>query len=240
VDPPFTVEVVTDSSAAPILVVDDEPMVREVLTQYLEADGFEVVESADGEDAIDKIAELGPRLVLLDLMLPKRNGLEVLRFTRQTSEVPVILLTARGDESERIAGLEAGADDYVVKPFSAREVVARVRTVLRRTGSSDAQPMLTDFGDVVVDPARRAVTKAGQPVDLPRKEFELLSCFLSHPGEALSREDLLGKVWGSSSEWQDPSTVTVHIRRLRGRLEDDPSSPTHFVTVFGHGYRFEP
>ncbi len=230
----------SDESNAPVLVVDDEPMVREVLAQYLVADGYEVVESADGEDAIAKITELSPRIVLLDLMLPKRNGLEVLRFIRQTSELPVILLTARGEEADRVEGLEAGADDYVVKPFSAREVVARVRTVLRRTAGTEAPPILTSFADVTIDPARREVTKGGEPVELPRKEFELLSCFLTHPGEALTREDLLAKVWGSSSEWQDPSTVTVHVRRLRGRLEDDPSAPKHFVTVFGHGYRFEP
>lgn len=230
----------TTSVDGPVLVVDDEPMVREVLTQYLVADGFEVVESADGEDAIEKITELSPRLVLLDLMLPKRNGLEVLRFIRQTSELPVILLTARGEEADRVQGLEAGADDYVVKPFSAREVVARVRTVLRRTSSTERPSMLTTFADVEVDPARRVVSKGGDPIDLPRKEFDLLSCFLSHPGEALTREELLDKVWGSSSEWQDPSTVTVHVRRLRGRLEADPSDPAHFVTVFGHGYRFDP
>ncbi len=128
----------------------------------------------------------------------------------------------------------------MVKPFSAREVVARVRSVLRRSGRSEAAPLVTSFGSIEVDPVRRSVTRAGEAVDLPRKEFELLSCFISHPDEALSREDLLAKVWGSSSEWQDPSTVTVHVRRLRGRLEDDPSSPRHFVTVFGHGYRFEP
>jgi len=230
----------TTSVDGPVLVVDDEPMVREVLAQYLVADGFEVVESPDGEDAIEKITELAPRLVLLDLMLPKRNGLEVLRFIRQTSELPVILLTARGEESDRVQGLEAGADDYVVKPFSAREVVARVRTVLRRTNQTERPSILTSFADVEVDPARRVVTKAGEPVELPRKEFDLLSCFLSHSGEALTREELLEKVWGSSSEWQDPSTVTVHVRRLRGRLEDDPSEPVHFVTVFGHGYRFDP
>ena len=236
----LTVEVMSEHATGPILVVDDEPMVREVLSQYLVADGFEVVECADGEAAIEKITEEHPRLVLLDLMLPKRNGLDVLRFIRQTSKLPVILLTARGEEADRVQGLEAGADDYVVKPFSAREVVARVRTVLRRTTPTERPPMMTQFADIEVDPARRVVTKAGEPVDLPRKEFDLLSCFLSHPQEALTREELLEKVWGSSSEWQDPSTVTVHVRRLRGRLETDPSDPTHFVTVFGHGYRFDP
>ena len=224
-----------------ILVVDDEPMVREVLTNYLDVEGFDVIEAGDGEEAVTAIAEHSPALVLLDLMLPKRNGLEVLTFIRNTSQMPVILLTARGEEADRRRGLEAGADDYVVKPFSAREVVARVKTVLRRSGDlGENGPLLTEFGDIVVDPARRVVHKNGRPVDLPRKEFDLLTCFLAHPGEAMSREDLLQKVWASSTEWQDPSTVTVHVRRLRGRLETDPSAPAHFVTVFGVGYRFEP
>lgn len=224
-----------------ILVVDDEPMVREVLSQYLAADGFDVVEAGDGDAAVAAVTSDAPDLVLLDLMLPKRNGLDVLGFIRGTSQLPVILLTARGDEADRVRGLEAGADDYVVKPFSAREVVARVRSVLRRTTETGAAvEMLTTFGDVTVDPARWTVTKGGDMIELPRKEFELLNCFLAHPGEALTREDLLQKVWSSSTEWQDPSTVTVHVRRLRGRLEDDPSKPAHLMTVFGVGYRFDP
>ena len=223
-----------------ILVVDDEPMVREVLSQYLATDGFEVVEAGDGDAAVAAVNDSQPDLVLLDLMLPKRNGLDVLGFIRSTTNLPVILLTARGDEIDRVRGLEAGADDYVVKPFSAREVVARVRSVLRRSDNDqNGADMLTEFGDVVVDPARWTVTKAGENVELPRKEFELLNCFLAHTGEALTREDLLQKVWGSSTEWQDPSTVTVHVRRLRGRLEDDPSKPKHLMTVFGVGYRFD-
>ncbi len=231
----------TVKTMAKILVVDDEPMVREVLSQYLVSDGFDVVEAGDGDAAVASVTGDQPDLVLLDLMLPKRNGLDVLSFIRSTSSLPVILLTARGEESDRVRGLEAGADDYVVKPFSAREVVARVRSVLRRTNDADpASAMITTFGDVVVDPARWVVTKAGAPIELPRKEFELLNCFMAHPGQALTREDLLQKVWGSSTEWQDPSTVTVHVRRLRGRLEDDPSTPRHLATVFGVGYRFDP
>jgi DNA-binding response OmpR family regulator len=223
-----------------VLVVDDEPMVREVLTQYLANDGFDVLEAGDGEEAIALITEHNPSMVLLDLMLPKRNGLEVLSFIRTTSQLPVILLTARGEEADRVRGLEAGADDYVVKPFSAREVAARVRTVLRRAGGGESRDILTTFGDIEVDTAKRTVTKNGAVVDVPRKEFELLTCFLAHPGTALTREDLLDKVWSSSPEWQDPSTVTVHVRRLRGRLEDDPSEPKHLVTVFGVGYRLDP
>ncbi|NNC78809.1 MAG: response regulator transcription factor [Acidimicrobiales bacterium] len=225
-----------------VLVVDDEPMVREVLAQYLANDGFTVLEAGDGEEAIALITEHNPDMVLLDLMLPKRNGLEVLSFIRTTSQLPVILLTARGEERDRVRGLEAGADDYVVKPFSAREVAARVRTVLRRagTGGPESRDILTSFGDIEVDAAKRTVTKNGELIDVPRKEFELLTCFLAHAGTALTREDLLDKVWSSSPEWQDPSTVTVHVRRLRGRLEDDPSDPKHLVTVFGVGYRFDP
>lgn len=224
-----------------ILVVDDEPMVREVLSQYLRADGFDVVEAGDGDAAVASVANDHPDLVLLDLMLPKRNGLQVLSFIRGTSALPVILLTARGDEADRVRGLEAGADDYVVKPFSAREVVARVRSVLRRSNETvETSVMVTEFGNVIVDPSSWTVTKDGKHLELPRKEFELLNCFLAHPGEALTREDLLQKVWGSSTEWQDPSTVTVHVRRLRGRLEDDPSKPTYLTTVFGIGYRFDP
>jgi len=161
----------TTSVDGPVLVVDDEPMVREVLAQYLVADGFEVVESPDGEDAIEKITELAPRLVLLDLMLPKRNGLEVLRFIRQTSELPVILVTARGEESDRVQGLEAGADDYVVKPFSAREVVARVRTVLRRTNQTERPSILTSLARREVRPARRVGTKGREAGGLPPQEF---------------------------------------------------------------------
>ena len=231
----------TVKTVSKILVVDDEPMVREVLSQYLSSDGFEVIEAGDGDTAVAAVTEQQPDLVLLDLMLPKRNGLDVLGFIRGTSSLPVILLTARGDEADRVRGLEAGADDYVVKPFSAREVVARVRSVLRRTSESiSTTAMLTEFGDISVDPSRWAVTKNGETLDLPRKEFELLNCFLAHPGEALTREDLLQKVWSSSTEWQDPSTVTVHVRRLRGRLETEPSKPEHFMTVFGVGYRFDP
>ena len=218
-------------------------MVREVLTQYLAADDFDVVDASDGEEAVSAVTKEQPDLVLLDLMLPRRNGLEVLSFIRQTSALPVILLTARGEEADRVRGLEAGADDYVVKPFSAREVVARVRSVLRRSataGQDDAPPLVLEFGDIVVDPASRTVTRRGESIDVPRKEFDLLTCMLARPGEALTREDLLRLVWDSSSEWQDPSTVTVHVRRLRGRIEDDPSDPKHFLTVFGVGYRFAP
>jgi DNA-binding response OmpR family regulator len=221
-----------------VLVVDDEPMVREVLAQYLTRDGFLVVEAADGEEAVAKLDACAPDLVLLDLMLPKKHGLEVLRHARSTSDVPVILLTALGDEKDRVAGLELGADDYVVKPFSPREVAARVKSVLRRSGDQ-SRPTITKFADVSVDFDRRKVERSGAEVDLTRLEFELLAFLLGNPNRVVSRDELLQSVWDSSAEWQDPATVTVHVRRLRQKLENDPSEPDHILTVYGVGYRFE-
>lgn len=222
-----------------VLVVDDEPMVREVLAQYLGHDGFAVVEAADGDEAVSSLDAEAPDLVLLDLMLPKRHGLDVLRHARLTSDVPIILLTAMGDEKDRVAGLELGADDYVVKPFSPREVAARVRSVLRRTKQRSG-PAVTSFGDVRVDLGRRAVERDGEPVELTRLEFDLLAFLLSNAGRVVSRQELLEAVWESSPDWQDAATVTVHIRRLRQKLEADPSDPRHLLTAYGVGYRFEP
>ena len=221
-----------------VLVVDDEPMVREVLAQYLSHDGFVVVEAADGDEAVAKLDACAPDLVLLDLMLPKRHGLEVLRHARTTSSVPVILLTALGDEKDRVAGLELGADDYVVKPFSPREVAARVKSVLRRS-TGPAPAAVTEFGEIQVDLGRRRVERAGSDVELTRLEFDLLAFLVANPNRVVSRDELLQSVWESSAEWQDPATVTVHVRRLRQKLEIDPSEPDHIVTVYGVGYRFE-
>ena len=201
-----------------VLVVDDEPMVREVLTQYLTHDGFLVVEAADGEEAVTKLDACAPDLVLLDLMLPKKAGLEVLRHARITSDVPIILLTALGDEKDRVAGLEMGADDYVVKPFSLREVAARVKSVLRRSGGP-TRLATAIFSNIRVDFDRRRVERAGQEVELTRLEFDLLCFLLGNPNRVLSRDELLQSVWDSSTEWQDPATVTVHVRRLRQKLE---------------------
>ena len=221
-----------------VLVVDDEPMVREVLTQYLTYDGFLVVEAADGEEAVTKLDACAPDLVLLDLMLPKKVGLEVLRHARITSDVPIILLTALGDEKDRVAGLEMGADDYVVKPFSLREVAARVKSVLRRSGGP-TRLATAIFSNIRVDFDRRRVERAGQEVELTRLEFDLLCFLLGNPNRVLSRDELLQSVWDSSAEWQDPATVTVHVRRLRQKLEGNPSEPNHILTVYGVGYRFE-
>jgi DNA-binding response OmpR family regulator len=226
---------------ARVLVVDDEPMVREVLTRYLERDGFEVDEAADGRLALERIAGSAPDLVLLDLMLPEVDGYEVFRRLRSSSSTPVIILTARGEETDRIVGLELGADDYVTKPFSPREVVARARAVLRRT--SEHSPLDTSgsvrVGAFEIDLDRREVRREGETVHLTRKEFDLLAYMSTRSGVTFTRSQLLEDVWDFA--WDgDSATVTVHIRRLREKIEDDPSDPHHLVTVWGVGYRFEP
>jgi DNA-binding response OmpR family regulator len=225
-------------AAAAVLVVDDEPMVRDVLERYLSAEGFAVRSAADGEEALARIDEGLPDLVLLDLMLPKVDGYEVLSRIRDQGSTPVIMLTARGEETDRIVGLDLGADDYVTKPFSPREVVARVRAVLRRTGTAiDGEPLR--YGDLEIDGDRREARLRGEPVRLTRKEFDLLHHLASRPGVTLTRTQLLEDVWDFA--WDgDSSTVTVHVRRLREKIEDDPSAPARIVTVWGVGYRFEP
>jgi DNA-binding response OmpR family regulator len=222
-----------------ILVVDDDPMVRDVVRRYLRDAGYEVTEAADGVRALEEIARDEPDLVVLDVMIPGPDGLAVLRDVRRDGEVPVILLTARNEEVDRISGLEFGADDYVVKPFSPRELVARVRTVLRRAAPpADTAPL--EFGTLRIDPSRRIVTVAGRDVELTRLEFDLLHFLASSPQRVFSRGELLEHVWDSSTEWQDPSTVTVHVRRLRAKVEPDPDAPRWITTAWGVGYRFEP
>jgi DNA-binding response OmpR family regulator len=222
-----------------VLVVDDEPMVRDVLERYLELEGFEVATAEDGESALSCFAADPPQLVLLDLMLPRIDGLEVFRRMRATASTPVIMLTARGEETDRIVGLELGADDYVTKPFSPREVIARVRAVLRRSEHDTGQDGILTFGDLRIDCGRREVRAAGRDVRLTRKEFDLLHHLASSPGITFTRTALLESVWDFA--WDgDTATVTVHIRRLREKIEIDPSSPRHLVTVWGVGYRFEP
>jgi DNA-binding response OmpR family regulator len=225
---------------ARVLVVDDEPMVREVLARYLSKEGFDVDIAADGEAALSAFERSRPDLVLLDLMLPSVDGFDVLRRMQASGAPPVIMLTARGDEVDRIIGLEMGADDYVAKPFSPREVVARVRAVLRRTGSTPRRPAdVLDFGDLVVDGRRREVTVGGRQLRLTPKEFDLLYFLAAHPGTTFTRTELLEEVWDFA--WDgDSSTITVHIRRLRTKLEADPARPRRLVTVWGVGYRFDP
>jgi DNA-binding response OmpR family regulator len=227
--------------AGTVLVVDDEPMVREVVARYLELDGFGVHEAADGAEAEGWLAANRPDLVVLDVMLPGRDGLSILRHLRATGDIPVILLTARAEEVDRVLGLELGADDYVVKPFSARELVARVRSVLRRaaaTPSPDGDAVL-DFGDLRIELLSREVTVEGRPVELTAKEFDLLAVLARSPRQVFSRRQLLAQVWDSAPEYQDAATVTVHVGRLRQKLEPDPDHPRWITTLWGVGYRFE-
>jgi DNA-binding response OmpR family regulator len=228
-------------SGARVLVVDDEPMVREVLSRYLERDGFEVETAGDGEAALTAFAELGPDLVLLDLMLPRVDGFEVFRRMRASRPgSPVIMLTARGDVTDRIVGLEIGADDYVAKPFSPKEVVARVRTVLRRAGDLEgARGDVLRYGDLLIDARTREVTLGGDQVTLTPREFDLLHYLASSPRVVYSRYHLLDALWDVAFDG-DPATVTVHVRRLRQKIELDPSRPRRLVTVWGAGYRFVP
>ena len=223
-----------------MLVVDDEPMVREVLGRYFEREGFDVDEAADGRVALERLSEATPDLVLLDLMLPEVDGIEVFRRLRAAASTPVIMITARGEETDRVVGLELGADDYVTKPFSPREVVARARAVLRRTVERPAGGTAGSVaaGRLVLDLDRREATRDGTPIHLTRKEFDLLAHLSARPGVAFTRAQLLEDVWGFAFEG-DSATVTVHVRRLREKLEDDPSRPRHLVTVWGVGYRFE-
>ena len=227
---------------ARILVVDDDPTVAEVVAGYLERAGFAVERAGDGPEALRLAGERWPDLVVLDLMLPGLDGLEVCRRLRAAGPVPVIMLTARGDEEDRITGLEVGADDYVTKPFSPRELVLRVESVLRRTrtvqAASAASRSVLRAGGLAVDVATRRATRDGHELALTLREFDLLAYFLERPGAAHTREDLMRRVWGW--DFGDLSTVTVHVRRLRAKIEDDPARPQLIQTVWGVGYRFEP
>jgi len=220
-----------------ILVVDDDPTVAEVVAGYLDRAGFAVDRAADGPSAVTRAALARPDLVVLDLMLPGMDGLEVCRRIRQDGPVPVVMLTARGDEDDRILGLEVGADDYVTKPFSPRELVLRVESVLRRAGSPAPGPWLRS-GGLALDPAARRALRDGRELPLTIREFDLLAFFLQHPGRVMGREELMRRVWGW--EFGDLSTVTVHVRRLREKIEEDPARPRLISTVWGVGYRFDP
>ena len=221
-----------------VLVVDDEPIVREVVVEYLRRDGFRTVEAGDGNAAKALVESERPDLVVLDLMLPGDDGLSVCRWIRSRSALPVIMLTARGEEADRIVGLELGADDYVTKPFSPRELAARVRTVLRRASAPPADEQRLVFADLEIDAATREVTRNGRPLRLTAKEFDLLWFLASHPRHVFSRDQLMDRVWGYASAL-DTGTVTVHVRRLRAKIEHDPSRPKLLQTVWGVGYRFD-
>jgi DNA-binding response OmpR family regulator len=224
---------------ATVLVVDDEPIVREVVVRYLAREGHRTLEAGDGDGARDAIESGAPDLVVLDVMLPGTDGLELCRWIRSSSDLPVIMLTARGEEADRIVGLELGADDYVTKPFSPRELAARVRTVLRRSGPSREGAARLSFGGVELERETREVRRAGAEVRLTAKEFDLLWFLASHPRRVFSRDQLMASVWGYAAAL-DTGTVTVHVRRLREKLEAEPSRPRHLQTVWGVGYRLVP
>jgi DNA-binding response OmpR family regulator len=223
---------------ARVMVVDDDVTVREVVVTYLRAGGYDVAEAADGESALDMLRDEPVDLLVLDLMLPGIDGLEVCgRVRARGDDVPVIMLTALGSETDRVVGLERGADDYVTKPFSPRELVLRVESVLRRVGERGVVKGTVADGDLVVDSAEHTATLRGRRLALTLREFDLLRFFLSNPGQAFSRDELLQNVWGWS--FGDQSTVTVHVRRLREKIEADPTHPVRLATVWGVGYRWE-
>jgi len=235
------------NKAKTIVVIDDEATIRDVVRRYLEVEGFRVIEAEDGHQALDLLRDQRTDLILLDIMLPGVDGFSLARALRNAPEyqslhsnVPIIMLTARGDERDRLGGFELGIDDYIVKPFSPREVVARVKAVLRRSAPDDAgseEPRT--FGDLHIDPRRRVVILRGEPVTLTAKEFDLLWLFARHPQQVLTRDQLLDHVWGHDF-YGDESTVTVHIRRLREKIEPDPANPIFIHTLRGVGYKFEP
>ncbi|MEJ7703967.1 MAG: response regulator transcription factor [Geodermatophilaceae bacterium] len=220
-----------------ILVVDDDPTVSDVVRRYFDKAGMSVQVAADGNTALEIAARWLPDLVVLDLMLPGMSGLEVCGALRESRDVPVIMLTALGEESERVLGLEQGADDYLTKPFSPRELVLRVQSILRRSAGPEVREVLTD-GELAVDLAARHATRAGEVLSLTTREFELLAFFMRHPRQAYDRTQLLEQVWGWT--FGDSATVTVHVRRLREKIERDPAVPERIVTVWGLGYRYEP
>jgi DNA-binding response OmpR family regulator len=222
-----------------VLVVDDEPIVREVVVRYLEREGYRTLEAGHGDDARALLERQSPDLVVLDVMLPGVDGLELCRWIRSRSELPVIMLTARGEEADRIVGLELGADDYVTKPFSPRELAARVRTVLRRSSAAKGSTERLAFGGLELDADTREVRRDGVELKLTAKEFDLLWFLASHPRRVFSRDQLMSSVWGYEAAL-DTGTVTVHMRRLREKIERDPSHPQHLQTVWGVGYRFVP
>ncbi len=228
------------ADASTILLVDDEESVQKLLTYPLERDGYRVVQARDGEEALARFGQQPVDLVVLDVMLPKLDGLEVCKRLRTTSTVPIIMLTARDDELDKVLGLELGADDYITKPFSIREFRSRVRALLRRAGLQRVEldgSARIEAGDLTVDVERREVEARGEAVQLTYVEFELLRIMASHPGRVWSRRQLLEELWGNA-DYRDPRTIDVHVRHLREKLESEPREPVHIQTVRGVGYRF--
>ena len=231
-------------SAKTVLVVEDEASIAEVVSLYLKRAGYNVLIAPDGRQAMSMFDHQRPDFVILDLMLPEVDGLSLTRWLRDRSDVPIIMLTARREEIDRITGLEMGADDYVIKPFSPQELVSRVRAVMRRLGRDTAWDAVENeralsFENLSVDPRSRVVTVKNLPVELTAKEFDMLYLLARHPKQVFTREQLLERIWGGA-QYIDPGTVTVHVRRLREKIEDDPSKPTRLLTVWGVGYKFEP
>lgn len=224
-----------------IVIVEDEPSISSVVGLYLRRAGYEVIGYANGLEALSAFEHKLPDLIILDIMLPGMDGLSLIRSLRDHSDVPVIMLTSRSEETDRIAGLELGADDYVVKPFSPQELVSRVRAVLRRTRlpADAAQAGKITSDHLIIDPQTREVFVDGQIVLLTSKEFDLLHYLARYPRQVFTRDQILENIWGLS-DYIDPSTVTVHIKRLREKIEKDATSPIHLITVWGVGYKFEP
>jgi DNA-binding response OmpR family regulator len=231
-------------SAKTILVVEDEASIAEVVSLYLKRAGYSVLIAPDGRQAMNMFDRQQPDFVILDLMLPEVDGLSLTRWLRDRSDIPIIMLTARREEMDRITGLEMGADDYVIKPFSPQELVSRVRAVMRRLGrdverDAEENERTLSFEDLSVDPRSRVVTVKSSPIELTAKEFDMLYLLARHPKQVFTREQLLERIWGGA-QYIDPGTVTVHVRRLREKIEDDPSKPIRLLTVWGVGYKFEP
>jgi two-component system response regulator RegX3 len=221
-----------------VLVVEDEESYRDPLTYLLRREGFEVSEAATGPEALAEFERAGADIVLLDLMLPGMSGTQVCRQIRATSSVPVVMVTAKDEEIDKILGLELGADDYVTKPYSSRELIARIHAILRRGREPDADPPPLQAGRVRMDVERHQVTVDGAQIPMPLKEFTLLEMFLRNPGRVLTREQLINRVWGPD-HFGDPKTVDVHVKRLRTKIETDPARPTLLTTVRGLGYKLE-
>ncbi|HET9731318.1 MAG TPA: response regulator transcription factor [Acidimicrobiales bacterium] len=224
---------------ARLLVVDDDDDVRAMVSQILSADGYRVLEARDGKGALEAVVEQSPDLVLLDVVLGGEDGMDVLATLRRTSDVPVIMLTGKGQEIDRVLGLKLGADDYVVKPFSPAELSARIGSVLRRSRPREVSGRM-QFADLAIDPTTREIILHGQVVEMTAKEFDLLAFLARSPRQVFSRAQLLENVWESSSDWQGEGTVTEHVRRIRRKIEEDPDNPRWVRTVRGVGYRFEP
>ncbi len=227
-------------SSGRLLVVDDDEDVRSMVTRFLESEGYQITEAATGAEALTAVIERAPDLVLLDLMLSSEDGFDVLSSIRRYSDVPVIVLTARDRETDRVLGLKLGADDYVCKPFSPAELEARIGSVLRRGSRNQEASRVLQFGELSIDTSAREVRVAGTLVETTAKEFDLLTFLASSPRQVFTREQLLSQVWDSSSQWQDDGTVTEHVRRIRRKIEPTPDRPRWVRTVRGVGYRFEP